>query len=58
MNASTVHGPESGRIHRIAKAYADARERAALARSQGDYSGERYAAAEAARYRRILASGC
>jgi hypothetical protein len=57
MTSNGSHGPESGRVHRIAKAYADARERAAMARSQGDDSGARYAAAEAARYRRILAEG-
>lgn len=57
MTSNGAHGPQSGRIHRIAKAYADARQRAAMARATGDHSGERYAAAEAARYRRILAEG-
>ena len=57
MGTNTSHGPESGRVHRIAKAYADARERAQAARRTGDYQGERYAAAEAAHYRRILAEG-
>lgn len=57
MTTATAHGPDSGRTNRIAKAYADARERAALARMQGDESGARYAAAEASRLRRILAEG-
>lgn len=57
MTTATAHGPDSGRTNRIAKAYADARERAALARMQGDDSGARYAAAEASRLRRILAEG-
>ena len=51
------HGPESGRVHRITRRLADARERAELARMTGDDSGAAYAAAEARRLRRILAEG-
>lgn len=57
MSNTSLHGPDSGRIHRLTRAYTDARERAAMARATGDYSGERYAAAEAAKLRRILAEG-
>ena len=47
----------AARIQRIVRSLADARMRAALARSQGDESGARYAAAEARRLARILAEG-
>lgn len=57
MNGSSAHGPDSARVHRIARRYADARERAMLARSQGDTSGAMFARAEATRLRRILAGG-
>lgn len=51
------HGPESGRVHRIARQYAQARERARMARETGDTSGAQYAAAEARRLAGILAEG-
>jgi hypothetical protein len=57
MHNVNAHGPDSARIHRIARRYADMRERASLASSQGDASGAMYAAAEARRLRRILAEG-
>jgi hypothetical protein len=57
MQSPNAHGPDSARIHRIARRYADMRERAALAMSQGDSGGAAYARAEASRLRRILAEG-
>ncbi len=57
MATQTAHGPESDRIHRIARRMADARERSMMASATGDYDGARYAAAEASRLRRILAAG-
>lgn len=51
------HGPDSGRIHRLAKRAADARERAEAAAAYGDDAGARFARAEAARLRKIIAEG-
>lgn len=47
------HGPESGRLSRLARQLAEARDRARY----GDRDGQRYAAAEARRVARILAEG-
>lgn len=45
------------RRHRIAERLADANRRSEDAARQGDYDGARYAKAEAAKLRRILAEG-
>ena len=45
------------RIYHLTRRLADARSRAAMARSQGDDAGARYAAAEARKVARILAEG-
>lgn len=55
MTAS-YHAP-GARIHKITRRLADARERAALARTYGDESGAAYATAEYRRLARILAEG-
>lgn len=55
--ATTTHGPESGRIHKLTRRLADARERASMARSYGDEAGARYLTAEVRRLSRILAEG-
>ncbi len=57
MNAYTDHGPDSSRRQRLARRLADARERAASARDQGDTYGAQYATAEYRRLARILAEG-
>lgn len=51
------HGPDSGRYRRLARQYAEARDRADAARRTGDDDGRRYATAEARRVARILAEG-
>lgn len=48
------HGPESGRIHRLTRRLADARQRASMARSYGDESGYRYCMDEVRRLRAAL----
>jgi hypothetical protein len=45
------------RIHHLTVRLVDARERARDARRTGDDAGYRYASAEAARIRRVLAEG-
>ena len=57
MNGTAGHGPEAGRIYRLTKRYADARERARMARQTGDNDGARYALSEARRLARVLAEG-
>jgi hypothetical protein len=54
---TATHGPESGRIHKLTRRLADARERASMARSYGDEAGAQYATAEYRRIARILAEG-
>lgn len=53
----TLHSPDSGRIHRLTRRLADARQRASMARDTGDDAGARYATAEYRRLARILAEG-
>lgn len=55
MATATAHGPDSSRVHKLARRLADARERASMARSYGDEAGARFLTAECARLRRILA---
>lgn len=57
MTVTAGHGPEAGRIYRLTKRYADARERARMARQTGDNDGARYALSEARRLARVLAEG-
>ena len=54
---ATAHGPDSARVHRLARQLAQCRERATAARWYGDESGARIAAADARRIARILAEG-
>jgi hypothetical protein len=51
------HGPDSSRVHKLARRLADARERASMAREYGDDAGARYLTAEVRRLSRILAEG-
>lgn len=57
MATTTAHGPNSGRVHKLTRRLADARERANLARSYGDEAGARFLTAEVRRLSRILAEG-
>jgi hypothetical protein len=57
MATATAHGPKSGRVHKLTRCLADARERASMARSYGDEAGARYLTAEVRRLSRILAEG-